>query len=280
MEACLTGLAQQELRAKPEVILIDNQSRPENRRAVEAMAATLLPKSFWVRHLAYDAPFNKSAQDNLGAASAAGEVVVFLNNDARLVDRETLQILTDWATVEGVASAGPRFIGKGGRLVSSGVHTYPAVAGKPAFIRENECDELSRTVHYTAGNSFACAAVSKAAWGRIGALDEEVFKGQYNDADFDLRALEGGFRHVFVGSVECYHEPGRSETRTIEHVRALHRQLIERYPNVGQYHALDPQLRPLKQRVDLERWRDRLPAPLRRIAKWGVRAARLAAGAR
>lgn len=243
MEACLQSLADQRLRSPLEVLLIDNQSTPESLKRIASAAARLLSAKAEIRHIRYDQPFNKSAQDNLGVETATGDVTVMMNNDAALTHPDALQTICDWAAMPGVASAGPLFTGARGRLVSSGVFIRPPPPnGGQALIRENELVTFASTVHYSAGSSFGCGAMSKAAWATIGPLDTETFRSQYNDADIFIRALRLGLKHVYVGTVTCHHEPGRSEGRTRERVLDLLRQLMERHPDTASFAGTDPDL--------------------------------------
>ena len=243
MEACLQSLADQRLRSPLEVLLIDNQSTPESLERIASSAKRLLSTKAEIRHIRYDKPFNKSAQDNLGVETATGDVTVMMNNDAALTHPDALQTICDWAAMPGVASAGPLFTGEGGRLVSSGVFIRPPPPkGGHAIIRENELITFASTVHYSAGSSFGCGAMSKAAWAAIGPLDTETFRSQYNDADIFIRALQLGLKHVYVGTVTCHHEPGRSEARTKQRVQDLLRQLMERHPDTETYAGTDPDL--------------------------------------
>ncbi|MEH2536420.1 MULTISPECIES: glycosyltransferase family 2 protein [unclassified Bradyrhizobium] len=242
MEACLESLASQRLRSRLEVLLIDNQSSPDSLARIASSATRLLSAKAEVCHIRYDKPFNKSAQDNLGVETASGDVTVMMNNDAAFTHLDALQTISDWAATPGVASAGPLFTGEGGRLVSSGVFIRPAQKSSHTIIRENELVTFASTVHYSAGSSFGCAAVSKAAWASVGPLDTETFRSQYNDADVFIRALRLGLKHVYVGSVTCHHEPGRSEARTKQLIQNLLRQLMERHPDAAQYAGTDPDL--------------------------------------
>lgn len=241
MQACLASLAGQRTAAPVDLVLVDNQSAPENRDRVEEMAAGL-PAALTVRHVRYDAPYNHSVQTALGVASAAGEVLVMLNNDARLLDDTLLQTVADWSMTPGVATAGPRLVGRGGRLVSAGVQACPAEEGRPAIIRESEVMALSRTIRFSAGASFACAAMRRDVWDELGGCDAVAFPTQRNDSDFDLRALDAGYRHLYVGTVEAYHEPGGSGRNTSEVLKPIEDRLRQRHPDIGRYRRLDPAL--------------------------------------
>lgn len=246
MFLCLKSIQQQEITAGLQVILIDNQSEPHNREEVNRQIETFLPDPISVQHLKYDAPFNHSAQTNLGVEHATGEVLVMLNNDARFVDSHVLQSLSDWALTPNMATVGPRVIGLKQRLVASGIQVYSSTAKKPTGICESTVRHLSKTVRGTAGNSFSCAAMTRTTWHQLEGLSMHRFATQYNDADYCLRALEQGFQHLYIGSLTVYHEPGQSENRTRTSTDALHNQLRNYFPNLSNYTRLAPELVPIK----------------------------------
>ena len=242
MNDCLKSLAQQTITAKLEVILVDNQSQIENRERVEAIAQALFADDVKVIHLSYDAPFNHSAQTNLAVDAATGEALLMLNNDAQLMAPNIVQTLCDWAMTPEVASAGPQFVGARDRLVSSGVEVYPPDGNRSGGIRESTVAPLSETVRYTAGNSFACAAIAREVWLKVGGLDTETFPTQYNDADYDLNALALGLNHLYIGHLKVYHQPGQSEAKTREQTQARHRRLLDRHADYLSYVRLAPVL--------------------------------------
>ncbi|MEL7503040.1 MAG: glycosyltransferase [Cyanobacteria bacterium J06554_6] len=242
MAVCLQSIQQQTATARLEVILIDNQSEPQNRTAVEQQIATWLPAPITVQHLRYDAPFDHSAQTNLGASQATGEVLVMFNNDARFIAPGTLQTLADWALTPQVATVGPRVIGNQQRLVASGIQVYSATAKRPAGLCESTVAPLSRTVRGAAGNSFACCAIARQVWDALGGLKSDRFPTQYNDADYCLRALSQGFRHIYIGTSTIYHEPGQSEVRTRASTSDKHAQLLNYHPNIDRFTKHSPEL--------------------------------------
>jgi GT2 family glycosyltransferase len=246
MARCLQSIGKQRVHARLEVILVDNQSQPHNRKEIERQTSNLLPDPIQVNHLSYDAPFNHSRQSNLGSRKATGEVLLMLNNDAYFLDSDTVQKLGNWALMPNVATVGPRVLGYKQKLVSAGIHVYPETAKQPAGIRESTVVPLSKTVHSVAGNSFSCAAIARPVWDKLGGLWADRFPTQYNDADFCLRALENGFSHIFVGSQVIYHEPGQSETRTRISTEKLHKQLRDYHPNLNRYTRRAPVMIPAK----------------------------------
>jgi GT2 family glycosyltransferase len=246
MAPCLESIAQQQVTARREVILVDNQSHPHHRREIERQASSLLPSDIEVTHLTYDAPFSHSAQTNLGVSRATGEVLFMLNNDARLIQSDTLQTLANWALMPAVATVGPRVMGQRQRLVSSGIQVYRGTAKQPAGMRESTVVPLSQTIHSVAGNSFACAAIPRTTWETLGGLDHDRFPTQYNDADYCLRALEAGLQHIYIGTQAIYHEPGQSEHRTRDSTARLHQHLRDYHPELEHFAPVAPGMVSLK----------------------------------
>lgn len=242
MSACLKSLAQQTITAQLEVILVDNQSQLDNRQQVEALAHELFSANIKVVHLSYDAPFNHSAQTNLAVSASTGNVLLMFNNDAQFTSPDIVQTLCDWALTPNVASAGPQFVGEGNRLVSSGVEVYPPDGSRPGGIRESTVVPLAQAVRYTAGNSFACAAIAREVWLKVGGLDAETFRTQYNDTDYDLKSLALGFDHLYIGHLKVYHQPGQSEAKTRAQNEERHDQIRSRHTDYLRYVRLAPVL--------------------------------------
>ena len=225
--ACLEHLARQVLTAELEVLVVDNRSSAEERAHVDAALSRLFPAS--AKHLRYDAPFNLSYQNNFAAAQSTADVLLLLNNDCYLLDAHCLQTLANWAMTPGVGSVAPRMVGKGGRLVTAGVNAGVDRATGQKRIWECEYPSLSRVVRWTAANSTACAAINRQAWFDVGGMDACFFPSQYDDADLCLRMGRRGWKHVYVGNVSVFHEPGTTEERKQAEIARLMRELLERH---------------------------------------------------
>ncbi|MCB0403315.1 MAG: glycosyltransferase [Bdellovibrionales bacterium] len=235
MESCLMALEHQHLPSRMEIILVNNQSTPENREKVDGLLRKL-PAQIARQHLDYPYPFNHSAQSNLGARHANGDILVMVNNDAQAQSPYTLRLLAGYASLPGVATVGPRFVGDNGRLVSSGVEIYPdARLLSGAGFKESEQPYYSRQIHETAGNSFAFAAIPKTVWDRVGGLDETDFINDYNDVDFFMRTLRLGLRHIYVGNATVYHEPGTSRSPDRPSPKLILERFCKKYPDISQF---------------------------------------------
>ncbi len=113
LEACLASVAADGLDAR-EVVLVDNASSDGSLAAARARHA-------WLRIVETGANLGFAGGANRGAAAASGDVVVFLNPDAR-VERGALATLTD--TLRAIPGAGIA----GGGLVDPDGRWQPAAA--------------------------------------------------------------------------------------------------------------------------------------------------------
>lgn len=239
---CIHSLAQQETTAIVELLLIDNQSKPESLQRIESVARRLAAERgrMEVVVMPFDEAFNHSRQNNLAAELATGDVIVFLNNDARLLSRDLLQEIADEALAPNVATVGPRIVGRGSQLVCAGM-TWSALPApwadsREVTLRELEGPGFAERRRGSVGESFCVAAIAKAAWASSGGLDEAEFPTQYNDADFCLRMLARGLQHVHRGDLVAFHQPGGSEPRRAAEIRKRHAALLVRHANASPDH--------------------------------------------
>jgi hypothetical protein len=257
VRACLEAVLAQETRAPCELVLVAHRTPLAVRAALEELLADrAAARGVAVRWVPYDGPFNHSLQCDLGARAATGEVLLLLNDDARLRTPGLLQALADWALVPGVGTVGCRLVGRDGRLISAGVR----VAGRRARpwsapVEESREAGLAHVVRETAANCFACAALARAVYEAHGPLDETWFPAGYNDVELCLRLRRAGLRHVYLGTHACEHEPHGSRPSTDELPQLL--ELWRRYPEL-----LPLGDRQLARRVEARRERAPLPERL------------------
>ncbi len=236
MERFLRSLSQQIICKDVELLLVNNQSKTEVFSQVKGLCDQLLNQKISVKHIVYDAPFNHSEQNNVAAQQANGEVLLFINNDACFLDKNVVEQISNWAMEPNIASAGVSILGLNERVVSTGIAVSKHILYPDTYVvHETDRPFLKDFIHETVGNTFACAAVSKTVWEKIGGLDGTAFPTQYNDADFSLKCLEQGLSHVSVGSSKVFHEPGASEERNKPKLREDHKRLCKLHPKMSNF---------------------------------------------
>ena len=246
---CIHALAGQRLSGELELVLVDNQSGPDDARRVVEGARRMLG-SERVLALGYDAPFSHSAQNNLAARAATGEVLVICNNDVVLQDPALLEQLGAWALWPGVASVGCRLEDPGRGRGSYG-HIFQPPTDNPfaPALRENPDPVFGRFVHAVPGNTLALAAIGRDLYLELGGLDEVRFPIGYNDVDFMLRASRRGLSHLYLGHVWAEHRRGSSRTGDDEDLQAL--MINQAYPETAQGHLAQLSRTRLRPSADL-----------------------------
>ncbi len=236
---CLESIRLQKLGPnKVEIILIDNQSEVQTMTRLRSYLDKRFPSDLKYKILDYPYSYNHSKQSNLGVRHSTGNVIVMMNNDVVLLSKTCLIDISKVAIKTGVASVSPVIVGKGGRVVCSGVHVFFDKNRKDYGIRENEICEFREFLQESVASPFCCAAISRVAWQKVGGLDEIRYPAQYNDADFGLKAIALGMRHFTFGGIYVYHEPGRSEVRSIDQSIGRHASFCEAHPDLDKLYRI------------------------------------------
>jgi GT2 family glycosyltransferase len=197
-----------------EILIVDNKSdQDETLRYLEA-----LNKETDVRVLPYPHEFNFSAINNFAAKEAAGEVVVFLNNDMEVIAPSWLQEMVSLAMRKHTGAVGARLWYPDDRLQHAGVVIgIRKLAGHVMkFLPKGMPGYRGRALlvqNYSALTA-ACLAVRKEVFESIGGFDEVSLAVAFNDIDLCLRLFEAGYWNVWTPYAEFYHH--ESATRGSE----------------------------------------------------------------
>lgn len=217
LEPCLASLFGITGYQNFEVLLVDNGSEdPETFEYYEKVQAHYPGR---IRVLSYDAPFNFSAQCNLGATEARGEYLLLLNNDTEVIFANWLERLLATAQQPGVGAVGARLLyPEIGRVQHAGI-----VLGMPGGMYSvadhvfEDMDYLfagylnrSLTMQNYSAVTAACLLVEKQIYDAVGGMDAETFQVCFNDVDFCLKVQAAGLRNVYNPFVVLYHHHAKS----------------------------------------------------------------------
>lgn len=201
-----------------EVIVVDDASTDMTERLLAGYADRIR----LVRHPA-NSGFASACND--GAASAAGDYLVFLNNDT-LPQPGWLDALVDYAEAHpNAAAVGSKLLFTDSTVqhagVAIGIDRFPwhLYAGFPA---EHPAVNKSRRVQIVTG---ACIAVRRAVFEELGGFDLAFHNG-YEDVDLCLRMGERGYEIHYCHRSVLYHlEAVTRESRAdeIDHNLRLYR---------------------------------------------------------
>jgi ADP-heptose:LPS heptosyltransferase/GT2 family glycosyltransferase len=151
--------------------------------------------------------FNWSRFNNLGAAVAKGEFLLFLNDDIEARDPGWLEALLEYAHQSEVGVVGPQLLYPDGKVQHAGMFLSRKVA-RHAF-RYAAADEqgsfgqalVQRNVMAVTG---ACMLMRRATFEEVGRFDE-AHGVVNNDVDFCLRTWRSGLRVVYTPFATLIH---------------------------------------------------------------------------
>ena len=162
-----------------------------------------------------DEDFNWSRFNNVGAAQASGEFLLFLNDDMEVLDGAWLHGLVEHAQREEVGTVGPQLLYEDGRVQHAGIFLSRSV-GRHAF-RYYPRDEpgpfgLALTQRNVISVTGACMLMRRTVYDAVGGFDE-AHAVINNDLDLSLRLQRAGWRVVYTPYVTLIHHEMASRAK-------------------------------------------------------------------
>jgi len=231
-----------------EIILIDNGNPPG--AIEEAVAET--PEGASLRILSGHGNIGFAAACNMGAASAGGEFLLFINPDAVMPAGGVARLTADGETLSRPWLQGAKLIGPDGeeqqgsrraaltpwRAFVEATRLYKLAPRHPYFQRFNlHAQECPVDITPTATISGACFFLPRADYAAASGMDEHYFM-HFEDVDFCLRFAKAGGGVYFNPHVSVTHfksssraNPIRIEARkTAGAVRYFNAHFSDAYP--------------------------------------------------
>ena len=241
-----------------EVILVDNGSNDENRSRVEALVRKFTSSGCRITYLYRPQTFNFSKLCNLGVEQAAGELLLFLNDDVELCQpgcMEVMAALADrpWTGAVGLKLYYPDSV----RIQHAGVtNILEGPAHKLQFLDDDKeyYYGANRGRHNALAVTAACLMVTREKYRRAGGFTEEL-PVAYNDVDFCFRLYELGYQNVCVNDMYAYHYESlsRGDDDTPEKMERLFRERVRLYERHPALEGKDPYYSPHLNHEGLDR---------------------------
>ncbi|MDE1145446.1 MAG: glycosyltransferase [Azospirillaceae bacterium] len=187
-----------------ELIVIDHETRdPETLEYLD----TLRDRDR-ARVIPYRGPFNFADMMNRAAVAAAGEVLVFLNNDMEPQHPEWLRELVTQALRPDIGAVGPKVLATNGTVMHGGIvlglGNGPGAArlagsrfaGRPG----DTVGDLGvgLCAHRVTAVASACMAIRRSCFEAVGGFDAETFPIAFNDVDICLRLEQAGYATLWT----------------------------------------------------------------------------------
>jgi GT2 family glycosyltransferase len=206
LERCIRSLEERTGYQAFEILVVDNQSQDPDTVAYLGR----------LRHrvISFAEPFNFSRMNNVAAAAARGEHLLFLNDDTEAKDAGWLEAMLEHSQRAEVGAVGARLLFPNETLQHAGVivgiqgragHAFWGFpADHPGYY------DLARVVRNYSAVTGACLMMRRAVFEEVGGFDE-AFAISYNDVDLCLRVRARGYLVVYTPYAVLYHH--QSATR-------------------------------------------------------------------
>ena len=207
LRTCIEGILHKTDYSNLELVIVDNEScEPETLVYLQSLSGDSR-----VRMLHAPGPFNFSALNNLAVASAAGDIVGFINNDIEVIEPNWLKEMVSQAIQPGVGAVGAKLLYPDGRVQHAGVIVgLGGVAGHShKYFPGSDFGYFCR-LHLTYNVSCvtaACMLMPKKVFQEIQGFDEVNLTVAFNDVDLCLKIREAGYSIIWTPYAElCHHE--------------------------------------------------------------------------
>ena len=220
-QQCMDAILSTQPRVAHELVVVDDGS-------TDGTATSLGRFDGRVRVLRHDAPAGFAEACNAGAAVAAGDFVVFLNNDT-LPCEGWLDGLVSYAdTHREAAVVGAKLLFPNGTIQHAGAalchdgyprHLYVG------FPPDHPAVDRSRAVRIVTG---ACMLVRRREFAAVGGFDP-IFRNGFEDADLCLRLAERGHEVHYCHESVLYHLESATRDPAGADARAAARAFRERW---------------------------------------------------
>lgn len=209
LRTCVESILERSTYPELEVVVVDNQSSdPEALEYLEA-----LRRRERVRVIAYDAPFNYAAINNMAVSQCSGALVGLVNNDIEVMSPDWLEEMVSQACRAEVGAVGAMLYYPDDTIQHAGVilgvhgvaaHAY---AGLPRGYPGH--GGRARVAQSLSAVTGACLLVRRHVYEEVGGLDEALAVA-FNDIDFCLRLRTLGYRNVWTPFAEMRHHESAS----------------------------------------------------------------------
>lgn len=211
LETCVRSIVKKSTYPHLEFVIVENGSEKASTFACYERLKSEIPS---LRTVTYDGgEFNFASICNFGAEEAAGEYLLFLNNDTEMINADAIEELLGYAMEPGAGAVGARLYYPDNTVQHAGVIIGLGGVASHAFVyrRRGESGYFSRmlcAVEYSAVTA-ACVMMPRNVFEEAGGFDP-AFAVAYNDIDLCLRLVEKGLRIIYSPYSEWYHYESKS----------------------------------------------------------------------
>lgn len=202
-KACLHGIERFSAYPNLELVVVDNASSDDTPEFLRECRKSRP----WVKVVTSAINGGFSAGNNLGARVAAGDYLVFLNNDCFVTDGWIGDMLRHFREVPELGLLGPVTNSSGNESVID--IEYQTVEEMAVKARHYTRRHLGMRTHPGVLHWF-CVMLPRRVWDEVGELDEGFGLGFFEDDDYTLRVRAAGYQTACAEDVFVHHHQSAS----------------------------------------------------------------------
>jgi len=194
--------------ASYEIIIVDDASTDNSRKILSAYK-----KHPHIKILLEDANRGPAVTRNLGAKTARGDVLLFMDMDCRIHNGSVRQVLDEFARYKKTGGIIYKLVNAKTKLLDySGA--FLSAIGLPYEAGSSQNPALFRKRLKTFGVKTAAYAIRKNIFARIGGFDED-YKIHGEDFDLAWRVRLAGYENIFLPTATgVHHQKGSYSAKT------------------------------------------------------------------
>jgi len=205
IKRCIESIQKKTKYSNIEIIIVDNAS--------DKKEVTDYYKSLSVKILTYTENFNFSKINNFAVEHSTGDLLLFLNDDTKVLDPFWLDELVSICLQKDVGVVGAKLIFFDNSIQHAGMIFLKTGAGFHPAMRQNK---NSAVYHNTVNVMKDCSAVTgacllttKKIFKQVGGFDNQ-FDVYYGDSDLCFKIQDAGYRIVYTPFTELLHDGSSS----------------------------------------------------------------------
>ncbi len=237
LDRCLTSIFERSQYPNYEIVIVENNSTLPETFAYYRRIETQYEN---VHVINWESDFNYSEINNFALNTAAGEYLLFLNNDTEMIGTDCIEQLLGPCLREDVGIVGARLYYEDNTIQHAGVIIgYGGIAGH-AFqgMPRTANGYFSRIICQSdlSAVTAACMMVKRSVFEELNGFDG-LLKVAFNDIDFCLRVRQAGKLVVYNPFAQLYHYESKSRGAEdtpdkIARFNAEANEFIKRWPEI------------------------------------------------
>ena len=227
LRQCIKSLEKNNTYENWELIIIDNNSNDEKTK--------LYYESLPYKIVSYNDLFNFSKMNNFAVKHAKGDLLLFLNDDTKIIDSDSLEEMVSVCCQDNIGAVGAKLIHYDETIQHAGMVFLDNGVGFHPFQRIAEKKggyyNLMNLIRECSAVTGACLLTKKKIFEEVNQFDEK-FDVYYGDSDLCLKIINAGYKIIYTPYAKLLHDGSHSIKRQASVYFAVenHNTFISKWP--------------------------------------------------